>query len=344
MRSKSAFLWPLHSNARILRLWSVPKTRNSPGSQNTIEGNLSGDQEAQQNTRIEHIPAIVPDVSNSTHLPSGVSSTSGLEAGLFDPGFFMPFSLESWPNYEGNFDTNVQQQASLERRPQDLSVRPSPRSHDCARDSSEILQTLNSPVPFTDITAETVLTHFPHILRVNQDAIRRLTELLECPCARKPHLVMLHASMISRIFLWYQHCACANAQRWSEWPKAKSKASSEASNATSVSEDSEPAVIACGMLPAPASSMSADDPTVSIGGYTISDPCVHIVFRDQLIGIELKNLGALIDLFLSRRAGDDAGSVPSLIESLGTWLKTEHARTLKLLKEALRAFNDNIIT
>jgi hypothetical protein len=268
---------------------------------------------------------------------------AGLGDDLFDPGFFMPLPLDNWPSYD---HANVQQHPVYERQPQDFSVQTSPRSHDCAQEASEILQTLNSPVPFTNITAETVLTHFGNILRVNQDGSRRLTELLKCSCARKPHLVMLYASIISRIFLWYQHCACANAQRWRGWPKSKSQGSSEVSNATSVSEDSEPAVIACenAPLPALASSTLPDDPIVSIGDYTISDPCVHIVFRDQLIGIELKNLGTLVDLFVLSGTGDNAGSMTGLIDSLGTWLKTEHARTLKLLKEALQAFNESIIS
>ncbi|KAL9056771.1 MAG: hypothetical protein Q9162_002742 [Coniocarpon cinnabarinum] len=93
--------------------------------------------------------------------------------------------------------------------------------HDCPREASHILGSLTSinpnnaqSLPSTPVTASGSLTGecfdgvpIDQVLRLNREASERLSNLLNCSCARSPDLALLYASIISRILIWYQQVA-----------------------------------------------------------------------------------------------------------------------------------------
>jgi hypothetical protein len=70
---------------------------------------------------------------------------------------------------------------------------------------------------------------------------------------------------------------------------------------------------------------------------------VLAAFRNQLILSELKMTADLIDMFMSQESGgSSATGVASLYSHLGIWLRSEHSRTVKILRSRLDALNENL--
>lgn len=213
-------------------------------------------------------------------------------------------------------------------------------SHSCPRDSYEIFRDLICPSPFLhapDSNSTTVSAPLDEVLKFTKNGIDRLTQVLECPCAKSGHRAMVHASIVSRILIWYQQAAgCTGSSSWGYRPTQFQASEIESSTETT----SQPPVAQSELDPAPlvkATGFAVEHVPLSLGAFRIEDENVQAVFRNQLVLSELKGVAGLIDLFVAQ---DSAESVGGLYRHLGIWLKAEHGRTVDILKTRLRTLNE----
>lgn len=83
-------------------------------------------------------------------------------------------------------------------------------SHSFPRGSYEIFRDLVCPGPFLhapESNSETVFAKVDQILQFSRDAMERLKRLLKCSYTNSGHRVTVHASIISRILIWYEQAA-----------------------------------------------------------------------------------------------------------------------------------------
>lgn len=155
---------------------------------------------------------------------------------------------------------------------------------------------------------------------------------------------MLHATIVSRIFNWYQQAAGfadhlppnpatgPSEDSASPAPSVPSMASFQSSHGTPNGLEM-PSSLSGGI------SDAATDLPFSLGKFHIDQPCVQFAFRNLLIGHELKRAGRLVDIFASQQ---HAGKEGELHASMTAWLKDEHARSIRTVRSAIRELNNHI--
>ncbi|PVH76901.1 hypothetical protein DL98DRAFT_574072 [Cadophora sp. DSE1049] len=252
-------------------------------------------------------------------------------------GFYPPLSFDqfgAWPL--GNF-------------PMDFNFVPpaacptntlSKDSHSCPRESYEIFRDLICPSPFLhapESNSSTVSAPLDEVLQFNKTAINRLMQVLKCPCAKSGHRAMVHASIVSRILIWYQQAAgWAGSSAWGSRPTQST--SSDSGSLTESASQSSNAPCDMDSIPlAKATGFAVGHVPLSLGVFRIEDENVQAAFRNQLVLSELKRAAGLIDLFLAQDSVESAGG---LYFHLGTWLKAEHERTVETLRKRLRTLNE----
>ncbi|KAK3317008.1 hypothetical protein B0H66DRAFT_562623 [Apodospora peruviana] len=211
-------------------------------------------------------------------------------------------------------------------------------SHSCPRESYEIFRDLICPAPTLhapNSNSATVSAQLDQVLHFNRNAIDRLGQVLNCPCAKSGHRATVHASIVSRILIWYQQTAgWTGSSSWGPQPPSQSATHSAAA-------DSKPSLVQ-------ATGFSVEHVPVSVGTFNVEDQNIQAAFRVQLVLCELKKMAGLIDMFFTQDqdSGPEGvygrGGVASLYAHLGTWLRNEHGRTVRILKVRLRAFNENL--
>lgn len=197
-------------------------------------------------------------------------------------------------------------------------------SHSCPRESYEIFRDLICPGPSLHApqsSTATVTARFDEVLTFNRAAINRLTRLLDCPCAKSGHRAMVHASIVSRILIWYQQAA--------GWPTASPSSSPESPPGIEGSTSSAPSVQVTGF--------AVDPVPVTVGTFGVEDETLQAAIRIQLILSELKSLVEVIDVFGASQDLDEGST--GLYSHLGRWLHSEHARTVRILKARLCALS-----
>lgn len=203
----------------------------------------------------------------------------------------------------------------------------SDESHSCARESYEIFRDLICPAPSLhapESNSVTVSAQLDQVLQFNRNAIDRLTQVLKCPCATSGHRAIVHASIVSRILIWYQQAA--------EWTGSSSRPPPP----TGASATSPSSLVQ-------ATGFSVEHVPVSIGTFSIEDQKVQAAFRNQLVLSELKKTAKLIDMFTSQDLGESSSSgVAGLYSHLGTWLRSEYSRTIRILKSELSALKEDL--
>lgn len=238
------------------------------------------------------------------------------------------------------------------------------KGHDCSREAYDLLGNLSFLSLHKAYSATTTTTPSPNgfvsrvpldfILHINREASERLNRLLNCSCASHPHLSFLHASIISRILLWYsREAGCA--QLSAAWSPASDTAlrpgvvspppssifrplcgspSSRLSVATSASSSSMP----------PGTRATTPDlaPTqMTMGCFSIDDQRVQTALRIQLLLGEMKRIGSLIDTFNAHSSAgaldeSTSGNMDTLYKSLGSWLGGEHSSIVAMMRSRLR--------
>ncbi len=219
-------------------------------------------------------------------------------------------------------------------------------SHSCRRESYEIFRDLICPSPSIhapESNSATVSAPLDHILSLNRSATCRLSRLLKCPCAKSGHRAMVHASVVSRILIWYQQAAeCSTSA-------AVSASHGSLSPTSSSPSESSPPELPEGQKPSGATSLvqstgfTVDYVPISVGDFDIDDWDLQSSFRVQLVLSELKKLAAVIDMFIIQEPRDISASgvsVDGLYSHLGSWLRSEHSRTVLMLRAKLQGHTE----
>lgn len=292
-------------------------------------------------------------------MPSDMHTTMNMDAqNRAGSALLMPLSFDEWPQLD-IFGTGLEipcvPKASAPDVRLSASVFPPPvsfnttstssnshKSHSCPRESYEILADLICPGPSLHApaaNADTVSAQLDHVLHFNRNAIDRLSRLLKCPCAVSGHRVMVHASIISRILIWYQQAAgWTGDSSWGSWTSA----STDPSTCRNISPSSPLPAMAAGsgatslLTLTESTGFAVAQVPVSVGSFSVEDQNLQAAFRDQLVLNELKKAAKLIDLFTSQDSADACVSgVASLCSYLGAWLRSEHSKMVRVLRPRL---------
>ncbi|KAK3346891.1 hypothetical protein B0T25DRAFT_290203 [Lasiosphaeria hispida] len=221
-------------------------------------------------------------------------------------------------------------------------------SHSCARESYEIFADLICPAPnlhAPDSNSNTVTANLDQVLHFNRKAIKRLSRLLECPCAKSGHRVMVHASIISRILIWYQQAGGLNCtspgSRASRQLDAPGEILSDASPSTSPSPSQ--CKTSPKTLPQTTGFVVVDVPA-SLGTFGIEDEKMQASIRNHLVLSEVKKISRLIDLFSSHISGElpASNAAGSLYVNTTAWLRDEYSSTIRVLQARRAAFQQSM--
>lgn len=206
-----------------------------------------------------------------------------------------------------------------------------------------------------------------YVLRLNREAserLGRLLRLLNCSCARSPHLALLYASIISRVLTRYQDAAnCMDSASCSpiataldtvshhpptSGPSSYSSKSSGSRGGPCVWSSAAPSSYtssASGTSPLSQSAGLAVAPTkMAIGTFNVDDLHVQTALKIQLLLGEMRRAGRLIELFItSHNTGGECltdksthGGIESLYINLDSWLKGEHSTISNMMRLKLR--------
>jgi len=274
---------------------------------------------------------------------------------LLSSGFCPPLPLEDWSqlwNLDGTFDLPSDSLMASAGASRELGN--DPESHSCPRESYEIFRDLICPSPTLHApeSNSTVSARLDEVLLFNRTAISRLTRLLKCPCAKSGHRAVVHASILSRILIWYQQAA--------GWPSSDTSGSAsmqaapavspapyhaplpvETDDTVDVSADSSPPAAETTASLVHNTGFAVELLPLSIGNFTIEDQDVLAAFRNQVVLSELKKMAALIEIFITQDSCSPlAGSMSGLNSLLGAWLRSEHSRTVGILQDGLARLNN----
>lgn len=267
--------------------------------------------------------------------------------------FYPSLSFEEWPQLS-SFGASLEIPTAPALAPVSTTSASS-GTHNCPRESYEIFRDLICPTPSLhapESNSLTVSAQLDEVLYFNRNAIDRLSQLLKCPCAKSGHRAMVHASIISRILIWYQQAAgWTGSSSWG--PRPSALADSSTCCRVSSSSPSSP------LPPSPsgtAGTSTASPPSlaqatgfivehvpVSMGTFSIEDQDLQATFRNQLVLSELKKTANLIDMFTSQGLGESSASgMAGLYTHLGAWLRSEHSRTVRILRSGLGVLNEGL--
>lgn len=341
---------PATIEKRVCTSWTAAHNRNIQTHTATSFGEPDSVSGPSQHTFSNLATDIVP-------LSSGINTSSGTNGENQLPSDFYPFlPLEEWPQLGDwqQFDNFGAGPDFPTASPLDLispASKSSDEAHSCAREAYEIFRDLICPAPSLhapESNSITVSAQLDQVLQFNRNAIDRLTRVLKCPCATSGHRAMVHASIVSRILIWYQQAAGWTGSS-SGKPRSSALADSPTSRpASSSSRPPPPAMTAASTSASPpslvqATGFSVEHVPVSIGTFTIEDQKVQAVFRNQLVLSELKKTAKLIDLFTSQDLSESSSSgVAGLYSHLGTWLRSEHSKTVRILKYELSSLKEDL--
>lgn len=303
-------------------------------------------------------------VTDILPLSPGMNSTlSFYEPDQLSSGFFAPMSLDGWPQFDGlgagleipsdpksSAPEGLLSASALEPVSTVRMTSNSHESHSCPRESYEILRDLICPGPYLhapEANSVTVSAQLDEVLHFNRDAINRLSRLLKCPCAKSGHRVMVHASIVSRILIWYQQAVgWTGSSAWGAPPSALTDSPSSCGVSSPSLPPSGTAAGTGTTSPrtlAQSTGFIVEHVPVSMGTFSIEDQNVQAAFRIQLVLSELKKTANLIDFFTSQDSGESSvNGVAGLYLHLGAWLRNEHSRTARILRSRLSALKENL--
>jgi hypothetical protein len=284
-------------------------------------------------------------VADSLHVPPSINSSSNTrhqnQAGS---PFITPFSINEWPQldlWSPSLEFPYLSKNSNLGNPGATFDKPD--SHSCPRGSYELFRDLICPGPFLhapEKDSETVAAQLDQVLHFNRAAIERLARLLKCPCAKSGHRVMVHASIVSRILIWYQQAA-----GWTGGPSGEVKpstvtASSSDSASPTLSPPTTDAETTISPMLVQSTGFAVTQVSISMGSFDIDNQDLQSAIRAQLVLSELKKMATLIDRFVSQDCGDSG--VENLYTHLGVWLRGEYLKTVGTLRARLGALNERL--
>jgi hypothetical protein len=277
-------------------------------------------------TNLSNIVAAVPSLSCNFNATAVLGTN---ETNQQTTGFFPLLSLEDW-----QLDIMEPGPGFYSPSVPDLSNSESGSPHSCRRESYEVFRDLICPGPFLhapESNSVTVSAQLDQVLHLNRTATDRLSQILKCPCAKSGHRAMVHASIVSRMLIWYQQAAGCTSSSSSPSTLLPSESAADTDTTTT------PSLVQ-------ATGFTVEYVPVSVGTFNMDDRNLQAAFRNQLVLSELKKTASLIDMFMSQEtsAESSVGGVASLYSHLGEWLRGEHARTVGLLRSRLNALNESL--
>lgn len=300
----------------------------------------------------EYRSQIIPNVTSSLSQLTGSGFT---ELGVphqdqLISNFYPSLASEEWlqnddwsqfQHFGGGLDLFLDTPLEPTSIPRDTSK--SSESHSCPRESYEIFRDLICPSPFLhapEPNSVTVSAQLDQVLQFNKDAIERLTRVLRCPCAKTGHRAMVHASIVSRILIWYQQAAgWTGSSSWGPAPASSAETSNSpppsrqpsSAMVTGADTTTEPSLVQ-------ATGFDVQHVPISMGAFSIENQNVQGAFRNQLVLSELKETANLIDIFMSQESDESS----ALYLHLGTWLRAEHSKTVNILRGRLRTLSASL--
>lgn len=211
------------------------------------------------------------------------------------------------------------------------------QEHDCQRDACAILQNMvsSSSGAVGGVEAGSSTAHsfdggynkssqsLTHALRANREAIEQLGSLLNCACAKSPHQMLLHASIVSRILIRYKE----------EVSRALKSTVEEDVEAKGCQAQLLPQCTGRDKLRRQITTSSSDQPRMVIGSLTVDDEEVEAVVKVHLIFGELRKIAQLLEGFCTQMR--NTGPVDHLSQTLYSWLSNEHAAIVNFVQTGL---------
>ncbi|KAM0331647.1 hypothetical protein ACHAQA_003326 [Verticillium albo-atrum] len=293
--------------------------------------------------------------TNGISLPPADSLNAGLDIGVQDAHFFSSMVLDDWAPFD-SLGAGLGISSPSAAPP--ISTPNASTTHNCPRESYEIFRDLICPTPTLhapESNSVRVPAQLDDVLRANRSAVDRLGRLLKCPCARSGHRAMVHASIVSRILIWYQQAAgwtgaglcgtqAVGVAGASECSRRGSSPSSPSSSPSALSDSADANSEIPPSLPQ-ATGFIVEHVPLSFGSFSVEDEDLEAMFRNQLILCELRKMSRVIDMFMEQdSSGPLANSMAGLYEHLGTWLRCEHSRTVEIVKAGLDAFHGDMVS
>jgi aflatoxin regulatory protein/Zn(2)-Cys(6) binuclear cluster domain-containing protein len=270
-----------------------------------------------------------------------------LSSGLLDPILF-----DEWTEPENLGLLSTPKSPATETRPSASatqfmgsvntnSIHRAP--HSCPRESYEIFRDLICPSPYLhapEAYEDTVSAQLDQVLHFTSNAIDRLTQLLNCSCAKSGHRAMVHASIVSRILIWYQQAAGwtysgsrgLRSTALAFPPPSSGEASSSPWSPGAATGENRTVSLTL----AQSTGFVVTPVPLSVGSFSVEDQNMQVAFRNQLVLSELKKTAQLIDLFSSQDSND---SCAGLYSYLGAWLRSEHSRIVNVLLSRISSIN-----
>jgi hypothetical protein len=268
-----------------------------------------------------------PEVLGDAILPSNGNDLVG---GSFSDMSFPLFNFEDWQQ----LDILGDPQASTRSQ-----VSGNHKEHSCPRESYEIFRDLICPTPYLHAPESndlTVSARLDEVLHFNKIAVGRLARILECPCARSGHRAMVHASIISRILIWYQQAAGWNGQKSRSSPSSVSTSSSHSTEPPQAETGTKSPENVGNSTPSPtlpeATGFTVEQIPLAMGTFNIDDKDLQAELQRRLVLNEVKKVQGLIEKFTSQTTDDkSANDMAALCEHVGAWLHRDYCRTVDIL-------------
>lgn len=209
-------------------------------------------------------------------------------------------------------------------------------AHDCSQRAYSTLENLQfrPETSSTNGSNDSQIQTLDDVLSRNRAAIKDVLELLECPCSHDPHLAMLYGSITSKILICYQVAAgYKKPVSWSANTPATSDPSLSPRTHASSSANSTISSLGLGHSRTQSTDFAVMPMQITIGTFSIDEKDQEFL-RKQLLLSEVKKSGQLIDVLNSHGAGG-WDSVDNLYATLGVWLRSELAKTIRILENGV---------
>ncbi|PVI01692.1 hypothetical protein DM02DRAFT_727749 [Periconia macrospinosa] len=258
--------------------------------------------------------------------------------------------------------------------PPTLPLHPA-KDHECYHEPNRVLQSLTIRHPdygdkATGRPGVNVLP-LPQILHANKAAIASFHRFLACGCSKgHPALVMLHASLVSRVLFFYReaagfvvsegrsdgynngdqythnnntnHSLNHNPNNNTNLPSSSSSSSTTTNNSPSPPQNPSTTTPTASPPPPPRQScFIITDPPFKIGTFDIEHPDIQTAFRNQLIASEVRKLLPIVAGFVAlerdetaKRSAVDGEDHRGLYGDVGRWLEGEYRRTVEVFRGA----------
>ncbi|KAK6709418.1 hypothetical protein SNK04_010360 [Fusarium graminearum] len=130
--------------------------------------------------------------------------------------------VDPWTSLGFGLDTSPSGSSDILSPDLLLSIRPTEpttatkmqalkQPHECEEAALRLLQSLHCNDQTTEFCKQEhgslsshLMPSIDTVLSVNKTALTNIIPLLQCDCARKPHIAMLHGAILSKVIFWYK--------------------------------------------------------------------------------------------------------------------------------------------